>query len=111
MPTIHDEIDELLTADLHHQLTNEEQQALHSHLVECADCRQLRKEYQTMNTTLSETFEASKPAPGFEQRVLAGFRRRMPDKGPGVVRFLVLMMQSRSAHVTAAMALLFGLVQ
>ena len=58
---IHEEIDELLTADLHDQLTESERQALHSHLVECAGCRQLHKEYQLMNTALNETFEAAKP--------------------------------------------------
>jgi hypothetical protein len=112
MPTtIHDEIDELLAADLHDQLTDSERQTLHSHLVECAECRQLHKEFQNMNTTLTETFEASKPAPSFEQRTLAAFRQRVPNRGPGVIRFLVLALQSRSARVAAVAVMLLGLVQ
>src|SRR4051812_26378052 len=111
MSTIHDEIDELLTADLHDQLTDSERQTLHTHLVECADCRQLHLEYQNMNTILSENFEAAKPAPAFEQRVLAAFRRRVPDKGPGVIRFLVVMMQSRTVRVAAVAVVLLGLLQ
>lgn len=111
MPTIHEEIDELLTADLHDQLTDSERQTLHSHLVECAECRQLHREYQNMNTILSETFETSKPTPAFEQRILAAFRERVPDKGPGVIRFLVLMMQSRTVRIAAVAVILLGLVQ
>jgi hypothetical protein len=111
MPTIHDEIDELLTADLHDQLTDSERQTLHSHLVECADCRQLHKEYQAMNTALNDTFEAAKPELGFEQRVLSAFRQRVPDKGPGVIRFLVLMIQSKAVRVAAVAVVLLGLVQ
>jgi anti-sigma factor RsiW len=111
MPTIHEEIDELLTADLHDQLTDSERQTLHSHLVECAACRQLHKEYQNMNTALNEAFEAGQPELGFEQRALSAFRQRVPDKGLGVMRFLVLATRSRPAHVAAVLAILAGLVQ
>ncbi len=111
MPTIHEEIDELLTADLHDQLTDSDRQTLHAHLVECADCRQLHKEYKNMNTALNETFEAAKPELAFEQRMLATFRKRVPDQGPGILRFLILAVRSRTAHVTAVLAVLLGLVQ
>ena len=109
--SIHQEIDELLTADLHDQLSESERQTLHSHLVECADCRQLHKEYQNMNTALSETFEAARPNSGFENRLLSTFRNRVPDTSPGVARFLVLMLRSRSAQVAAVAVVLLGLLQ
>ena len=35
--TIHDEIDNYLAADLHNELSKEERNALHMHLVDCAD--------------------------------------------------------------------------
>lgn len=111
MPTIHDEIDELLTADLHDQLTDSERRTLHSHLVECVDCRQLHKEYQAMNTALNDTFEAAKPELGFEQRVLAAFRKRVPNNSPSVFRFFVLAVQSRGARIAAITVVLLGLIQ
>lgn len=109
--SIHQEIDELLIADLHDQLSESERQTLHSHLVECADCRQLHKEYQNMNTVLSEKFEAARPEPGFEQRIVSAFRSRVPDHGPGVIRFLLLLMQSRTVRIGAIAIVLLGLVQ
>ena len=109
--SIHQEIDELLTADLHDQLSESERQTLHSHLVECADCRQLHKEYQNMNTALSESFEAARPTPGFENRIVSAFRNRVPDRGPGIVRFLVLALRSRAAQIAAIAVVLLGLLQ
>ena len=55
MATVHDEIDNWLAADLHDELSNEEQHELHTHLVECADCRQIHQETKTMNKILEET--------------------------------------------------------
>ena len=37
MPTIHEQIDEFLAADLHGELSTAEQNALHAHLIECAE--------------------------------------------------------------------------
>ncbi|MFL6526780.1 MAG: DUF4349 domain-containing protein [Chthoniobacterales bacterium] len=111
MTTIHEEIDELLAADLHEQLNEAERQQLHAHLVECAECRQLHKEHQRMNTMLNDTFEEAKPDMKFEQRMLGKFRSRVPDRGPGVMRFLLLAMRSRATQIAAAAAVLLALVQ
>lgn len=111
MATIHEEIDELLAADLHGQLRESDQQSLHAHLVECADCRRIHKEHQQTNTMLTETFESERPDPRFEQRVLGAFRTRVPDRGPGVLRFLIIAMRWRAAQVATAAAVLLALVQ
>lgn len=111
MTPIHDEIDELLAADLHEQLSETERQELHAHLVECAQCRQLRKEHETMNRILSDTFEEAKPDMKFEQRMLGAFRSRVPDRGPGVIRLLMLAMRSRATQIAVAAAVLLALVQ
>jgi anti-sigma factor RsiW len=111
MTTIHDEIDELLAADLHEQLSETERNELHAHLVECPECRQLHKEHQLMNTMLNDTFEEAKPDLKFEQRVLGRFRDRVPDRGPGVMRFLLLAMRSRATQIAAVAAVLLALVQ
>src|SRR3982751_3008861 len=111
MTTIHEQIDELLAADLHEQLKETERQELHAHLVECAECRQLHKEHQTMNRILTDTFEEAKPDMKFEQRMLGAFRQRVPDRRPGVMRFLLTAMRSRATQLAAAAALLLALVQ
>ena len=48
---------------------------------------------------------------GFESRILSAFRNRVPDRGPGVVRFLVLAMRSRVTRIAAVAALLLTLLQ
>ena len=58
---IHDNIDEFLAADLHSELSEEERNALHSHLVECSDCRKIHQETKTMNKALEEKFIDEKP--------------------------------------------------
>ncbi len=111
MTTIHDQIDELLAADLHEQLSEAERHELHMHLVECAECRQLHREHQLMNTMLNDTFEEAKPDLKFEQRTLAAFRDRVPDRGPGMMRFVVIAMRSRATQIAAIAAVLLALVQ
>src|SRR6266446_6560426 len=76
MASIHDEIDNYLAADLHGQLLEDEQTALHTHLVECATCRKAHQETKAMNKILEETLAQEKPDPAFEQRMLASFRNR-----------------------------------
>ena len=61
MPTIHEQIDELLAADLHGELSAAERDAFHAHLVECADCRQAFQEEKNMHKLLNETLAARKP--------------------------------------------------
>src|SRR5437879_7976814 len=80
MATIHDEIDNWLAADVHDQLSEEERNALHTHLVECVACRQAHQENKVMNKILEDTLATERPDPAFEQRMVGRFRKRVPEK-------------------------------
>src|SRR5215510_791320 len=80
MATVHDEIDNWLAADLYGELSPEEQHWLHTHLVDCAACRKTHQETKTVNKILEDTLAEEKPDPTFEQRMLTGFRNRIPEK-------------------------------
>src|SRR6266436_4535154 len=108
---IHDEIDNYLAADLHSDLSDEEQNALHVHLVECARCRRAHQESKIMNKVLEEKFVNEKPNVAFEQRMLAGFRNRIPQKTGGVAKFVVDLMRLRATQIAAVAAVLLALVQ
>ncbi len=110
MATIHDEIDAWLTADLHGELSDSEQSALHAHLLDCTACRKTHQEIKTMNKILEETLAQEKPDPAFEQRMLAGFRDRAPQRA-GLVKLLVDLVRLRAVQITAVAAVLLGLVQ
>jgi len=110
MAILHDEIDNWLAADLYGELSDEEQRQLHTHLVECAACRKTHQETKTMNKILEETLTQQKPDPAFEQRMLAGFRNRIPEK-TGLLKLFADLMRMRAAQVTAVAAVLLGLVQ
>lgn len=110
MPTIHDQIDELLAADVHDQLSTEERHALHHHLVECADCRKLHQETKLMNRILEENLSTENADPNFERRMLAGFRSKVPNR-PGLLSLLTSVMRLRATQIAAAAALLLALIQ
>src|SRR6266849_7752684 len=110
MATIHDEIDNWLAADLHGELLEDERSALHTHLVECATCRKAHQETKAMDKILEETLAQQKPDPAFEQRMLAGFRNRVPQRS-GLVKLLVDLMRFRATQIAAVAAVLLGLVQ
>jgi Domain of unknown function (DUF4349) len=110
MAIVHDEIDNWLAADLHGQLSMDERSALHAHLVDCAECRKTHQETKAMNKILEETLAQQKPDPTFEQRMLAGFRNRVPQRN-GLLKLLADLMRVRAAQVTAVAAVLLGLVQ
>jgi hypothetical protein len=110
MATIHDEIDTWLAAELHGELSNNERSALHAHLVDCAECRKTHQEIKVMNKILEETLGHEKPDPAFEQRMLAGFRNRVPQRS-GLVKLLVDLMRLRATQIAALAAVLLGLVQ
>jgi Domain of unknown function (DUF4349)/Putative zinc-finger len=110
MATVHDQIDNWLAADLYGELSADEQRQLHTHLVDCAACRKTHQETKTMNKILEETLAHEKPDPNFEQRMLAGFRNRIPER-PGLLKLLADLMRMRAAQVTAVAAVLLGLVQ
>ena len=82
MATTHEQIDELLAADLHDELTAAERDEFHAHLVECAECRQAFQEGKNMNRILNETMADKKADGAFEQRMVSRFRDRVP-KRPG----------------------------
>ena len=109
--TVHDEIDNYLAADLHNELSADEQTALHTHLVECAACRQLHQETKIMNKILEENLATEKADPTFEQRMLAGFRNRVPQRSSSLVTLFVDLMHVRAAQITAVAAVLIALVQ
>src|SRR5882762_5125166 len=110
MATLHEEIDNWLAADLYGELSHEEQNQLHTHLVECTACRKTHQETKTMNKILEETLAQQKPSPNFEQRMLAGFRNRVPQK-TRLVKVLVDLMRLRPVQITAVAAILLALVQ
>jgi anti-sigma factor RsiW len=111
MATIHDEIDNWLAADVHDQLSDEERQALGNHLVECAACRKLHQENKIMNRILEENLAPERPDASFEQRMLAGFRNRIPQKTGGIVKLIADLMRLRATQITAVAAVLLALVQ
>ncbi len=63
-----------------------------------------------MNKILEETLADEKPDPAFEQRMLSGFRSRIPQRS-GLVKLLVDLMRLRATQIMAAAAVLVGLVQ
>src|SRR5438552_346784 len=110
MPTIHDQIDEVLAAAVHNELTDDERRALHVHLVECAECRALHKEEQLMNKALGEIFTDEKPDFGFEKRMLYSFRHKAPPR-PSVGGFLMNLMRSRATQLAGGAVLLLALFE
>jgi hypothetical protein len=110
MAIVHDEIDNWVAADLYGELSADEQRQLHTHLVDCAACRKTHQETKTMNKLLEETLVQHKADPNFEQRLLAGFRDRVPER-TGLIKFLADLMRVRAAQFTAVAAVLLGLVQ
>jgi hypothetical protein len=110
MPTIHEQIDEFLAADLHGELSTTEQSALHAHLLECAQCRKDFQEEKNMHKLLNETMSDQKADPAFEQRMVARFRDRVPQRA-GLIRLVANLMRFRAVQITAAAALLLALAQ
>src|SRR5438552_7939823 len=122
MATIHDEIDTWLAADLLGELSNNERSELHAHLVDCAACRKTHQETKAMNKILEETLAQEKPDPAFEQRMLSGFRSRIPQRRSGfagsprdesvrLADWIVDLMRLRALQFTAVAAILVALVQ
>jgi hypothetical protein len=110
MAAVHNEIDNWLAADLYGELSDEEQRQLHTHLVDCAACRKTHQETKTMNKILEETLGQEKPNPSFEQRMVAGFRNRIPERS-GFLKLLADLMRMRATQVAAIAAVLLGLLQ
>ena len=105
--TVHDDIDNLLAADLHGDLSDSERTELQNHLLDCAVCRQAFQETKTMNQLLEEKLE--KPDPAFEQRMLAGFHRRIPLRRGGLGNVIIDLLRLRSARFATVAAVLLAL--
>jgi hypothetical protein len=110
MATTHEQIDELLAADLHDELTATEREEFHAHLVECAECRQAFQEGKNMNRILNETMADKKADSAFEQRMVSRFRDRVP-KRTGFLSLIIDLTRVRAVQLTAAAALLLALAQ
>ena len=110
MSTIHEQLDELLAADLLDELTAAERDEFHAHLVECAECRQAFQEGKTMNRILNETLGENKADPAFEQRMVSRFRDRVPKRA-GLIGLITDLMRVRAVQLTAAAAVLLALAQ
>src|SRR5437870_1150148 len=98
MATVHDEIDNWLAGDLHGDLSDAERTALHVHLLDCAACRKAHQETKTMNKILEESLAQEKPDLRFEQRMLAGFRNRIPERS-GRVKLLSDLMRLHTVQI------------
>jgi hypothetical protein len=107
--TIHDNIDNFLAADLHGDLSEAERSALHTHLVDCAACRKAHQETKLMNKILEETLAEEKPDPAFEQRMLARFRDRAPERRR-IIRSIIDLARFRPIQIAAVAAVLLALV-
>ena len=110
MATIHDEIDGLLAADLHGQLSETEREALHTHLIECASCRRAHQETKAMNKVLEDTFEAERPDPMFEERIAVGFRARVRHRKGNLAGAFIHFAQLRQVRWAAVAAVLLVLI-
>src|SRR3954465_6191273 len=110
MSTIHEQLDELRSADLLDELTAGEREEFHAHLVECAECRQAFQEGKNMNRILNETMADKKADPAFEQRMVARFRDRVPKRS-GLISLVTDLMRVRAVQLTAAAAVLLALAQ
>lgn len=110
MATIHEQLDELLAADLHNELTEAERDEFHAHLVECAECRQAFQEGKNMNRILNETMGEKKADPAFEQRMVSRFRDRVPKRF-GFISLITDLMRVRAVQLTAVAAILLALAQ
>ncbi|MFZ3376245.1 MAG: DUF4349 domain-containing protein [Chthoniobacterales bacterium] len=109
--TIHDDIDSYLAAGLHNELSEQEERALHAHLIECAACRMVHQESKIMNKVLEEKVAREKPDSAFEQRMLAGFRNRIPQRTASITKLIVGLMRLRSTQIAAVAAVLLALVE
>jgi hypothetical protein len=110
MTTIHEQIDELLAADLHGELSAAERDAFHAHLVDCAECRQAFQEEKNMHKILNETLNDKKADAAFEQRMVSRFRDRVPRR-TGLIQLVTNLIRLRAVQLTAAAALLLSMVQ
>ena len=107
---IHEDIEPWLAAAVHGQLSVEEKTAFQQHVAECASCRQLFEEEQTMSRMIENTLSAARPDLGFEQRIVSKFRRQAPARANWFAA-LSNLMRMRATQIAGVAALLLALVQ
>ncbi|MFL6530748.1 MAG: DUF4349 domain-containing protein [Chthoniobacterales bacterium] len=107
---IHNDIESWLAAAVHDQLSPEERAQFNEHLASCTDCRALYEEELTMSRMIEATLEEVKPDLAFEQRIVSGFRKTVPQR-TGFVPLLVSLFRLRATQITAVAAVLLTLVQ
>ena len=96
-----EQMNDLLWAFLDGELTAQEEEQMHAHLEQCADCRALLEQLQTLRTSFSDLEEI--PAPeGFAQRVMEQVEKETKPK----VVHLFKRPQMRSFAALAAILLL-----
>ena len=114
--SIHEHPEEWLATALADGLSPEERRTLDEHLAGCERCRTLRDEFAELDATLLREMPAAVgPAPGFEARLVAGFRRRRGGERlarlGALLGWLVRQRGVRVAGVAAALLALVGLGQ
>ena len=107
---IHNDIESWLAAAVHEQLSPDERAEFNEHLASCESCRGLYEEELTMSKMIEATLEEAKPDLAFEQRVLARFRKTVPERN-GIVSTLVRLFRMRATQIAAVAAFLLTLVQ
>src|SRR5436305_8085563 len=107
---IHNDIESWLADAVHDQLSPEERAQFNEHLASCTDCRALYEEELTMSRMIEATLEEVKPDLAFEQRIVSGFRKTVPQR-TGFVPLLVSLFRLRATQITAVAAVLLTLVQ
>ncbi len=107
---IHDDIEPWLAASVHDQLSTDERAHLQEHLANCEACRALHQQETTMNQIITSALEDAKPDLAFEQRVLSGFRQKVPARS-ALVPLLANLLRFRATQIAAVAALLLTLVQ
>lgn len=107
---IHEEIESWLAAAVHDQLSEDERAEFEQHLASCERCRALYEEEQAMSKMIAHTLDRAKPDLGFEQRIVSGFRRNVPDRA-GLMALLANVVRLRATQITGVAALMLALVQ
>ncbi len=110
IPNIHEDIEPWLAAAVHDQLSEEERAQFQEHLASCESCRRLHQEELTMSQMISSTLQEAKPDLAFEQRIVSGFRRKVPTRA-GFPMLFNNFFRNRATQLTAVAAVLLGLVQ
>ncbi|MEO7933060.1 MAG: DUF4349 domain-containing protein [Chthoniobacterales bacterium] len=107
---IHDDFDDWAAAALTDGLSPAERAEFHSHLAACAQCRALYQHTEAMNQTLTNAFDLERPAPNFENKLVAAFRegerKSWLSQVPATIAWVLRLRGVQTAGVLAALTLL-----